>query len=168
MQKQRGVLFLMLLLCLTFSCQMEAALEDIEAQNRILVKRWMDEVWTKMDPAAIKELLAEDMRFNYAPEGVPNNREGYKQTMDIYAEIFTNKVFTLHEMVVEGNKVAVRWSSVSTHSAEFMGIPATGNKIKETGISVLRIEEGKIVEEWAEVDMFGILMQIGMFSETTN
>ena len=108
------------------------------------------------------------MLQNLSYGSLPNNREGYRQTMDIYAEIFTGKVFTLHDMVVEGNKVAVRWSSESTHSAEFMGIPATGNRIKETGISFLLIEEGKIVEEWAEVDMFSILMQIGMFSEKEN
>lgn len=167
MKKQLRFLFIIFLLFFVHGCQKEATMEDIEAQNRILVQRWIDEVWTNMDPAAIDEILAENIQFNYAPEGIEVNREGYKQTMALYADIFTEKRFTLHDMVVEGNKVAARWSSESIHSAEFMGIAPTGKKIKESGISILRIEEGKIVEEWTEVDMFGILLQIGFFSQET-
>ena len=63
-------------------------------------------------------------------------------------------------MVTEGDKVAIRWTWRGTHTGEFWGIPATGNEVAITGISILHIVGGKIVEEWGEVDNMGLMAQL--------
>ena len=65
-------------------------------------------------------------------------------------------------MVTEGDKVAVRWTWRGTHTGEFWGIPPTGNEVAITGISILHVVGGKIVEEWGEVDNMGLMAQLGV------
>lgn len=156
-----SIVFFVALFCFTVSCQKQAEEVDIEAENKALAQRWNDEVWNKADMAAIDELFAENFVFNYAPPGVEANLEGYKQTVAYFHRIFTNMLLTVEDMIAEGDKVAVRWKGISTHSGEFMGIPATGKEVSLTGNSIIRIEGGKIVEEWTEMDNLGMMMQLG-------
>jgi predicted ester cyclase len=68
---------------------------------------------------------------------------------------------TIEDMIAEGDKVVVRVSARGTHSGELFGIPASGRELTTTGVAILRIENGKIVEHWSEVDMMRVLVQIG-------
>lgn len=68
---------------------------------------------------------------------------------------------TVEDILVAGDKVAVRTIATHTHKGEFMGVPATGIRGSHTGITVVRIEDGKVVESWEESDMLGLLSQIG-------
>jgi predicted ester cyclase len=57
--------------------------------------------------------------------------------------------------------VVAHWRSLATHQGNYMDIPPTGNRIEFTGMSVYRIEEGKIAESWTVEDQFGLMQQIG-------
>jgi steroid delta-isomerase-like uncharacterized protein len=67
----------------------------------------------------------------------------------------------VEDLVAAGDKVVARWTSFGTHSGEFMGVPATGRFLRTSGITIFRLEDGKIVEEWSESDMLGMLQQVG-------
>ena len=69
---------------------------------------------------------------------------------------------TLEDIVAEGDKVVVRWKGTSKHTGEFMGIPATGKQLSMTGISIARIEGSKMTEEWGEMDIMGLMQQLGV------
>lgn len=69
----------------------------------------------------------------------------------------------VEDLVAEGDKVVARWTSVGTHQGDFMGIPPTGKTVTTSGITIFRLENGKIVEEWSESDMLGMLQQVGAF-----
>jgi predicted ester cyclase len=68
----------------------------------------------------------------------------------------------IEDQVVEGNKEMHRYVIRGTHQGEFMGIPATGKEVVVTGITLARIEEGKIAEEWSQADMLGLMQQLGV------
>ena len=74
-------------------------------------------------------------------------------------------VSTIEDIIAEGDKVVAHWRSLATHQGNYMDIPPTGNRVEFTGISVYRIEEGKIAESWTVEDQFGLLRQIGAFPE---
>jgi len=131
-------------------------------ENKAIARRWMEEVWSKGNLAAIDELLAADFVFNYAPPGVAPDREGYKQTVTILCAPFADIHSTIEDMVAEGDKVAVRWTWRGTHKGEFMGVAPTGKEVTITGISILRIVGGKLVEEWGEMNMLGMMQQLGV------
>ena len=75
-------------------------------------------------------------------------------------------VSTIEDIIAEGDKVVARWRSRATHQGNYMDIPPTGNRIEFTGISVYRIEGGKIAESWSVEDEYGLMAQIGAVAET--
>src|SRR5262249_38330957 len=67
----------------------------------------------------------------------------------------------VEDQLVDNYRVVTRWSYTGTHEAEFMGIAPTGRRVTVTGICINRIADGKIAEEWAEWDTFGLMQQRG-------
>ena len=63
--------------------------------------------------------------------------------------------------MAEGDKVVTRYTVSSIHQGEFFGVAATGEQITMSGISIDRFEDGKMVEEWPEYDLLGVMRQIG-------
>ena len=131
-------------------------------ENKAIARRWMEEVWGKGSLAAVDELCAPDFVWHWAPPGVASDREGYKQNVTMSFAPFADIRSTIEDMVAEGDKVVVRWTWRGTHKGEFMGIAPTGKQVTLTGISIIRIAGGKIVEEWGEMDMLGWMQQLGV------
>jgi steroid delta-isomerase-like uncharacterized protein len=70
---------------------------------------------------------------------------------------------SVEDMFGEGDRVAIRYRGRGTHSAEFLGVPATGRRIDYTGILIVRLFAGKIAEFWAQPDQLGVLTQLGAY-----
>ncbi|TET40562.1 MAG: ester cyclase [Dehalococcoidia bacterium] len=131
-------------------------------ENNAIARRWNDEIYDKGSLAAIDELFATNFVWHYAPPGVAPDREGYKQeNVTNLRASFADIQCTIEDMVAEEDKVAVRWTWHGTHTGEFWGIAPTGKQVTITGINVLRIVGGKIVEEWGESDFLGFMQQLG-------
>jgi len=72
---------------------------------------------------------------------------------------------TIHDMIAEGDSVAVRWSFSGTHTGDMPGeppIPATGKKIEVQAMAVHRVAGDKLAETWVNFDVMGMLMQLGV------
>ncbi len=72
---------------------------------------------------------------------------------------------TIHDMVAEGDRVAVRWSFSATHTGELPGnppLPATGKQIDVNAIAFHRVAGGKLAETWGNFDTMGLLQQLGI------
>ena len=68
----------------------------------------------------------------------------------------------VNEMVAERDLVAVFWTASGTNTQPGMGLPATGKKIKTSGMTLFRFKAGKIVEEWSAWDMLSVMQQAGL------
>ena len=68
----------------------------------------------------------------------------------------------IEDMVAEGDKVAVRWTTRATHRGEFMSIAATGNRIAETSFGIFRLSGGRIVESWDTFNVVEMMQQLGV------
>lgn len=130
-------------------------------ENRLLVKRWGEEIWSKGNLAAIDELFAPDFVCHGQPPGVAPDREGHKQVVTSWRSAFPEAQWVTGDMVAEGDKVAVRWSGRGAHKGQYMGIEPTGKDVTMTGISVLRIAGGKIKEMWTETNVLDVMQQLG-------
>ncbi len=162
---------LALILCFMIGCQDKEAMAELEAlkaqteveeQNKDLVNRtW--EAWTKGDFETYKEAYASEFVY-YQPS---NNTQStsLEESIEfgkIIHNAFSGYTVSIEELIAEEDKVMSRFILRATHEGEFEGIPATGNKIEISGIMISRIENGKIVEEWEEIDILGMMMQLGM------
>jgi predicted ester cyclase len=118
--------------------------------NKAVVRREQEELWTHTG-----NLNAAEELF------VPDYVEAAKQEAADFRRGFPDVVSTIEDLIAEGDKVVARWRSRATHRGEYMGIPPTGKEVEFTGISVYRIEGGRIAESWNSEDQFGLLRQIG-------
>jgi len=73
--------------------------------------------------------------------------EEFKAVITNFRKGFPDLHFTVEEMIAEGDKVAYRWTARGTHQGEYEGIAPTGKIITETGITIIRIVDGKVVED---------------------
>jgi steroid delta-isomerase-like uncharacterized protein len=132
----------------------------IDAKAR--VREYIERVWNGGELAAVDELVHERYAAHDPVDAEPvRGRDGLKRLIVGYRSAFPDLVNTIHEQVAEGGLVASRWSSTGHHRGEAFGIPATGRRRDVTGIVLIRLEDGLVVEEWQAWDALGLLRQLG-------
>ena len=132
-------------------------------ENKALVRRVTEEVFNKKNVAALDEFFAPNLvPNNPLPPGMSRDREGYRQLTTAILTAFPDFRVTIEDMVAEGDKVVVRATTRGTQEGDFMGAPATGKHATWSEIFIWRIEGGKVVETWAEVDRLGMMQQLGV------
>lgn len=135
-----------------------------EQKVKEIVTRFDEEIYRKGNIDAADELVAENFR-HHAPFPTPQGREGFKQFLTQFRQAFPDSTSTTEDVVVDGDKVAVRYTARGTHQGEFMDVPATGNKITVQGISIYRVADGKVTDEWAQPDIMTMMQQMGVAPE---
>ena len=131
-------------------------------ENKAIVRRVNDEVWSKGHLDVIDELIADDFVATIvgAPEQI-RGPQGFREFVVMYRTAFPDLRITVDEQIVEGETVVTRWTATGTNEGELMGIPATGKQATTAGININRISGGKLVEGWGLFDQLGLLQQIG-------
>ncbi|GAC1660651.1 MAG: ester cyclase [Ktedonobacteraceae bacterium] len=132
-------------------------------ENKALVRRFYEEAWNRDNIAAFDELLSPDHVLHDPgfPETI-RGLEGFKQYYGGYASAFPGNQITVEQYIAEGDTVVSHWTAHGTHKGNLMGIPPTGKQVTVVGITINRIANGKIVEDWSIYDMFGMLQQLGV------
>ncbi len=95
----------------------------------------------------------------------PELAEEFKRRVGEIRGAFPDYAGTNVAQVAEGDRVANRFVFLGTHLGEFMGVAPTGRRVEFVGNSIDRVVEGRIVESWVEVDLLGVLQQLGAVSE---
>jgi len=131
------------------------------ADAKQIVRRLTEEPWTG-NTAVIDELVSPDY-IGYDPaEPEPiRGPAGVKANLEKYLAGFSNGRVTVDDQVAEGDKVATRWTGRGTHDGEIAGIAATGKEVTVSGLTISRLEDGKVVEEQTVWDTLGMLTQLG-------
>lgn len=142
--------------------------------NKTIVRRLHEEVWGKGNVAIVDELIAPNIvvHFHYpADVSVPaeylQSLEEFKQSVAHFRTTFPDYHFTIELQVAEGDLVVTRGTARGTHSGEYRGlaykgVSPTGKQVTWTYISIDRIIDGKIVEQWSNGDDLGRLQQLGV------
>ena len=131
-------------------------------ENKAIVRRINDEVWSEGHLDVIDELIADNFVATVvgAPEQI-RGPQGFREFVVTYRKAFPDLRITIDEQLAEGETVVTRWTATGTNEGELMGIPATGKQATTAGINVNRISGGKLVEGWGLFDQLGLLQQIG-------
>lgn len=130
--------------------------------NKAVVRRAFDSM-TEGREAFLAEhdrIYSPDLAGHFSgmpPVGIDMHRMWGAATFDAFPDLKR----PIEDLIAEGDKVVARWTSTGTHEGEYNGIPATGKFVQTSGITIFRLENGKIVEEWSESDMVGMLQQLG-------
>jgi predicted ester cyclase len=112
--------------------------------------------------AVIDELYATNIVYHGGGGEEIRGLKDYKQSTSESYNVSPDLHFTIDDMVVEGDKVAVRFTLTGTHKGEFMGRPPTNKKLTMWGINIYRVVDGKFVEGWERADTLGLMQQLGL------
>lgn len=135
---------------------------SVEEKNKDIVRRHYEDGFNRGDAEVATENFAPEYVNHLPGEAEPQRGpEAWKETYRGFRRAFPDITTTMHQVFAEGDRVAVRHEWTGTHEGEFEGIPPTGRQIRFTGNDIYRLEDGKIVEEWSEFDLLGLLGQLG-------
>jgi steroid delta-isomerase-like uncharacterized protein len=123
-----------------------------------LVHRFVDEFWSRGNLSVVDELMTRDAVIHEPVAGTP---EDLKPVATMIRSAFPDWHSTVEEIVVEGDRVAERWTGRGTHQGEFQGIPPTGKRVAVPGVVFYRISDGKIAEFRGQFDRMSLMEQLG-------
>lgn len=135
--------------------------KDPEAANREWVQRFYDQVLTNGKIELYEDFVAKDFREWEPLPGFSQDREGLKQYFMMMREVFPDMHYKVEFTVTESDRITVYVNMVGTHQKEFMGIPATGKKVKYTVIDIIKIVNGKMTDHWGVGDYLNLMEQLG-------
>ena len=134
-------------------------------ENKALARREMEEIFQKGNLDASEEIYAPGYVAYEPTTGEIRGIEAAKQFAATYRKAFPDFQPTIEDQIAEGDKVVTRFRARGTHQGELDGIAPTGNQIEVTGITIQRISDGRIAEEWINYDALGLMQQLGVIKQ---
>jgi steroid delta-isomerase-like uncharacterized protein len=134
-------------------------------ENKALLQRWFEEVWNKGRAEAIDEMLAGDAIAHGLSDNPQNPLKGpsdFKSFHETFRGAFPDIEVIVEDTLAEGDKVAARCAVRGKHTGDHLGVAASNAPVEFTGISIVRIKNGMIVEAWNNFDFMRMNKQIGL------
>jgi steroid delta-isomerase-like uncharacterized protein len=132
-------------------------------QNATVVRRFVEEVITRGDIDSAARFVWEDVVEQVPLPGQGPGLAGLQDILRGMRSAFPDLNFAIQEQIAEGDKVVSRFEWTGTHQNEFLGVPATGRRVRVWGIVIDRLEEGRIKDTRIIMDALGLMMQLGVF-----
>jgi predicted ester cyclase len=132
-----------------------------EEQNKEIVRRFY-EAFNMNDEATLKEVLEPELTAYTHGDTEPQNRAAMLQRIRMWNAAFETQ-FTVEEQIAEEDRVATRVTMHAIHNrGEFQGLTPNGKNVAVEGITIERINNGKIVERRVSSDWYGMMQQLGL------
>ena len=122
-------------------------------ENKAVARRWLDEFWSTGNLALADEIFAPTY-VRHDPDGPMTGPDAIRRYVATIRADLPDLHFVADDMVAEGDRVVMRWTASGTHTP-------TSRQITFTGVDILRIRDGKIVESWPCFDRLAIGQQLG-------
>lgn len=130
------------------------------SENKSVVLRAEAELWNQGNLAAADDLYSPNFvcHFVIGPEwqGV----QGIKDVVAQHRRSFPDWNEKVQDIIAEGDRVVIRFTSTGTQQGEFAGIAPTGKKVTIREVAIFRLANGKIAEQWGMPDIHGLLEQL--------
>jgi len=155
--KAHSVFFTLIALLFAISPASAAPRPELE-KNKAVARRVFDEIFNQGKFEVADEIYAKD----FVNHGVHRD-VGLKEDQDAargWKLAFPDGKMTVLKEIAEGDLVTVLYTGTGTNTGEGNGLPATGKQIEARGITIWRIVNGKITEEWSEFDRLGIMKDL--------
>ncbi len=134
--------------------------ESVLRDNKALIRKLFEEEINQKDLTVMESMVTDDYVSHNDSVGAPSE---IKQTEKFLAAVFAafpDTHVTIEDMIAESDKVVVRNTWRGTFRGPWMGIPPTGKEVTWTGIVIWRIENGKIAERWANINLNEVIQKL--------
>jgi steroid delta-isomerase-like uncharacterized protein len=140
-----------------FATEMDSS---VQQRNKAIVQRFLEEVVNQKNPGAAVATCAPDLTWHGGSIGQTADLASFQSALASMFASFPDLHLELHDSIAENDRVAVRVTLRGTHLGEFQGVPATGNRVTSCGMNTYRLADNRIVEEWWQHDLLGVLRQL--------
>jgi steroid delta-isomerase-like uncharacterized protein len=133
--------------------------------NKALIRRWFEEVWNKGRADAIPEMFAADGIAHGLSDEPAKTMKGpadFAPFHGTFRGAFPDIEVVVEDTIAEGDLVAARCSVRGRHTGDHLGVAASNAPVQFTGMAIVRIKDGKIVEAWNNFDFLAMNKQIGI------
>jgi steroid delta-isomerase-like uncharacterized protein len=129
-----------------------------------LVRQSIEELWNEGRLDRVEQLFTSDYTLHVLYEGDAagiGGPLGVRQRVAMWRAAFTDAQVTIEDLVVAGDHVVARWTGHGTDSEDhWWGPPATGKRVRWAAITISRVADGKIAEEWLAWDRLDLWQQL--------
>ena len=130
-------------------------------QNKAVYRRFIQEVFNEGRLDALDTLLSPSYVLRDAPPGTPPGPQAVADVVRMFRAAFPDLAITIDELVAEGDTVCARATTRGTHRGTIFGLAPTGRPLAMTGLTMVRIQDGRLVESWVRNDVAGLMRQLG-------
>jgi steroid delta-isomerase-like uncharacterized protein len=135
---------------------------SLQEQNKALAKRAFEELLSKGKFELAEQLYAKDFVNHGTHRSI--RLEEDQAALKGWHQAFPDVAIVPEKLIAEGDLVVVYWIARGTNTGTGNGLPATGKKVEQSGITIWRIVNGKITEEWSAFDQLSLMQQLGLIS----
>ena len=132
--------------------------------NKAIYRRAWHELINERNLGIVDDLFAPNYVFR-DPHFPMNGRDDLRGFATALHEGFSDIRITFDDMIAEGDRVLKRFTLTCVHTGDFMGIPPSGKRLTLTGLTLGRIANGQIIEDWEGADWLGWQQQLGIIPE---
>lgn len=131
-------------------------------ENKALARRWFEEVWNQGSEATIDKLFHPQGHCYGWPEPDSDlaGPEAFKAVHRQFKDGFSGIHIDIEDIIAEGDRVAIRWTSHMTHDGHGLGFPPTGRKVALSGSSFVHIHKGQIIKGWNQMDFTKLALSL--------
>lgn len=138
-------------------------------EHRKLFARWFEELWNKKNYNIAHELVHPDFTAHGAGgQDIKQGPDGVIGMVKAWHAAMPDGRMIMDDIITEGDLSTIRMTWEATHTGQFGEIPASGKRISVTSIGIDRVVDGKITEGWGELNMLGMLQQMGAIPTPDN
>src|SRR5262245_57623344 len=131
-------------------------------ENKALTRRLFEEGINQNKPGVFDELIAPNFVIYDPPLGMKSGLEGFRQQFAVFREAFPDIHVTIEEELADGDSVIHRSYVTGTHTGVFQGIAPTWKQVHVKYIDIWRVANGKMTENWVQLDQLGLMQQLGV------
>src|SRR5436309_5281827 len=127
-----------------------------------IIRRWNEEGWSGGKYELAHEIISPEMKVHGAGgQAVGMGPDGLIDLIRTWRTAFPDGRMEIDDLIVEGDTVAIRNTWYGTHQAEFYGVPPSNQSVAVTSVGIDRVADGKVAEGWGELDMVGMMQELG-------
>jgi steroid delta-isomerase-like uncharacterized protein len=136
---------------------------SLQEQNKALAKRAFEELLSKGRFELAEQLYAKDFVNHGIRRDISLDED--QAALKGWHQAFPDLVIVPEKLIAEGDLVTIYWIARGTNTGTGNGLPATGKKVEQSGITIWRIVNGEIKEEWSAFDQLSMMQQLGLVSQ---
>jgi steroid delta-isomerase-like uncharacterized protein len=135
----------------------------LQEQNKATAKRAFEEILSRGRYDLAEQLYAKD----FVNHGLHSNAslEEDQTALKGWHAAFPDVIIVPEKLIAEDDLVTIYWIARGTNTGTGNGLPATGKRVEMTGITIWRIVDGKIKEEWSAFDQLSMMKQLGLIPD---